>query len=786
MHTLKLEISVDGVLQLDLGFLFHFKKARNSIYAELEKLIEKYRAPIASLSPSFVTDDRPADHGDTPDVLELCRFPSQMVDTLAPSDNTVVRALNSEALCSRPVKHVTIFTIGSRGDVQPFVRLGKVLKSQGYNVRIATFTEFQRFVESHGLEFAPVAGDPVTIMAFATEKGMFTPSFLVEGQLILRPWIDDMMLTAYQACRGTDLLIGTPSAMCGVHIAEAYGIPYISAMTMPWHATRYFPHPFFVPNGVKSGRYNLLTHKLTFDGMALGMYMQTNKFRRRIGLAPAPLAGPIRMRDIPTVYCYSPSVLPPPSDWPETAHVAGYFFLDNPDVEFTPPAPLIEFFAKYKGVVPILYIGMGSIVIDDPTNFTRIILEAATRTGIACIVSEGWSGRGKSRPAEMDAITWPEHVMKIGALPHDYLFRQVDGVIHHGGAGTVAAGLRAGKPTAVHPFFGDQDFWGDILERTHLGVRIKKTTVEDFVQAMKLITSDSAMKSNALRIADLIASEDGATAAAAIIERELPLARAQMRTVLEQAAKAKESRRSMSIRISFEAITSSLPRPPSPTQVLEAVTAPVTWIMTSRRGSLPAAEVVEPPKNHNSNDGDISDSLDPIKTHNEDVGAAASLTNEKSAMKKFIGLLRKWTGASVKTHSASDTQGTGIVQENEFQTPQKSYKSPGGSPILQSRARWSWFRNPSSKHHQIAPESTTTLTAQSTLWRSPTSRTVSTSLQRASADDLSEVVQFSEGDDDDGCLHDNDSEQEISRAMEKYQKLYERVRVMTQDEVASC
>ncbi|KXS12214.1 glycosyltransferase family 1 protein [Gonapodya prolifera JEL478] len=692
---------------------------------------------------------------------------------------------------ARPVRHITIFTIGSRGDVQPFIAWGKHLASapHNYTVRIATFTEFRSFVLSHGLEFAPVAGDPVLIMAFATEKGMFTPRFLAEGQFVLRPWIDDMMLTAYQACKGTDLIIGTPSALCGVHVAEAYHVPYISAMTMPWHATRAFAHPFFVPNAAMGGGWNLLTHKLTSDGMALGMYMQINKFRKRIGLDPTTLFGPIWAGEIPTIYCYSPSVLPSPPDWPATAHVPGYFFLDNPDVGYEPPAALTSFLTKHRGTRPIVYIGTGSIVIDDAVAFSRVVAETARKCDAAFVVAEGWSGRGKpgagGAHAAGAAVEWPENVIKIGAVPHDYLFAQVDAVVHHGGAGTVAAGLRAGKPTAVHPFFGDQHFWGDILERAKVGVRIKKTTVDEFVSAITQITTWSEMRANALRIAAQIAQEDGVRAATDIIEREIELARAQMDAVVKRAAAKKAA--TSSIRRSFEGLANSLPRPPSPSHVLEVVKMPYEWI-AKRRGSVQSNEDDEsrrrsasPARSHASSAGEP-----PSPRVSADITVVAATATKSAPAKKensMTRLLRSLSRRRSRSNSEEHLTNPPVPPAVDPPTApgsadgRRSGDRPSYEAISPTRPRKFWnkwlsdsnLRQVHPETPQLAQETMAPQKKESRYYFPFRSHTVD-------ADNLSAVVDFSEEDD---YLSDEEGVPHV--AHEQFQQLYARVRKMTME-----
>lgn len=189
-----------------------------------------------------------------------------------------------------------------------------------------------------------------------------------------------------------------------------------------------------------------------------GSAVQINPWRERIGLPPTHLGNILALK-IPFLYSFSQSVVPQPNDWPDWIHCTGYWFLDNPETAWTPPASLVDFLEKG----PVVYIGFGSIVVPDPADMTRCIISAIERANIRAVLSKGWFGFFKNRSGrdkEVD-VKFPDFIYPIDAVPHDWLFPRVAAVVHHGGAGTCAAGLRAGKPTVIKPFFGDQFFWAD-------------------------------------------------------------------------------------------------------------------------------------------------------------------------------------------------------------------------------------------------------------------------------------------------------------------------------------
>ena len=152
-------------------------------------------------------------------------------------------------------------------------------------------------------------------------------------------------------------------------------------------------------------------------------------------------------------------MIPKPKDWGSHISISGFYFLSLAS-SFT-PEPDLEAFLD-AGPPPV-YIGFGSIVVDDPNAMTKLIFETVKKTGQRALVSKGWGGFGG------DALGIPEGVFMLGNVPHDWLFKRVSCVVHHGGAGTTAAGIALGKPTVIVPFFGDQPFWGAMVAKADAG-----------------------------------------------------------------------------------------------------------------------------------------------------------------------------------------------------------------------------------------------------------------------------------------------------------------------------
>jgi sterol 3beta-glucosyltransferase len=379
---------------------------------------------------------------------------------------------------------ITCLTIGSRGDVQPYIALCKGLIAEGHRPRIATHHEFKGWVESHGIEFRPVDGDPAELMRICIDNGMFTYSFLREASSKFRGWLDNLLSSGWKACQDTDILIESPSAMGGIHIAEALGIPYFRAFSMPWTRTRAYPHAFAVPEHKMGGAYNYITYVMFDNVFWKGISGQVNRWRKReLGLQATSLEK-MQPNKVPFLYFFSPSVVIPPLDYSDWIRVTGYWFLDE-GTDWTPPKELTDFIKKARDDgKKIAYVGFGSIIVSDSAALTNTIIKSVLKADVRCILAKGWSDRLDKKDANEVEVPLPPEILQIKSAPHDWLFKQIDAAAHHGGCGTTGASLRAGLPTIIKPFFGDQFFQASRVEDLGVGIFLKKLNVSVFSRAL--------------------------------------------------------------------------------------------------------------------------------------------------------------------------------------------------------------------------------------------------------------------------------------------------------------
>ncbi|KAK7279819.1 hypothetical protein RJT34_24877 [Clitoria ternatea] len=447
---------------------------------------------------------------------------SELLELQSFEESTVSRSLGSESKKSIPRLQIVILVVGTRGDVQPFLAIAKRLQEYGHHVRLATHANFKRFVESAGVDFYPLGGDPRVLAGYmARNKGLIPsgPAEISIQRKQLKAIIDSLL----PACTAADMetgvpfkaqaIIANPPAYGHVHVAEALGVPLHIFFTMPWTPTFEFSHPLArVPQSAGYWLSYIIVDLLIWWGMR-GII---NDFRKtKLKLAPIAYFSMYRgsISHLPTAYMWSPHVVPKPSDWGPLVDVVGYCFLSLAS-KYQPREDFVQWIQKGP---PPLYFGFGSMPLEDPKRTTDVILEALKDTEQRGIVDRGWGNLGNL--AEVS-----DNVFLLEECPHDWLFPQCSAVVHHGGAGTTATGLKAGCPTTIVPFFGDQFFWGDRIYHKELGpapIPISQLNVENLSNAIRFMLQPE-VKSRAMEIAKLIENENGVAAAVDAFHRHLP------------------------------------------------------------------------------------------------------------------------------------------------------------------------------------------------------------------------------------------------------------------------
>jgi sterol 3beta-glucosyltransferase len=411
---------------------------------------------------------------------------------------------------------VLIVAVGSRGDVAPFTGLGAALQSDGHSVTIAGYEMFAGLVTDCGLAFRALPGDPRLLEAARWRRGGTGPLGAVRLVRLIADHLREVHAGILAAARqGTDvLLLAGLSAIGGYHIAQGLGLPSLGLGLQPVNPTGEFP-----PSIVAARSLGRLGNRAA--GQAL------------VVLGAPALAGPIRelradlglprlgtreaifgQQDAarwPAFHGFSPAVVPRPADWRDGLEVVGYWWPERP-AGWSPPADLENFLSAGP---PPVFIGFGSMTPDDADRLGGVAAEAGRQAGVRMVIQAGRAGLAAASQSPGDSIA-------IGDMPHDWLFPQLAAVVHHAGAGTTAAGLRAGVPAVGVPMIGDQPFWAARLAALGTGPRpipYRRLSAGALAAAITDAVTRPSYRVRAQAMAGRLARDDGAAPVVDMVSR---------------------------------------------------------------------------------------------------------------------------------------------------------------------------------------------------------------------------------------------------------------------------
>ncbi|HUE97792.1 MAG TPA: glycosyltransferase [Anaerolineales bacterium] len=407
---------------------------------------------------------------------------------------------------------ITILTYGSRGDVQPFLPLSIRLMEECHSVKLAAPSRFKSLIEEHGIDFVPLAGDPQDLSRRLNNAGHNSVKLLRE---LMNHAIEigaDVWCQTEEACRDADLILHTFTHAVGAHtLAREKNTPDIHIQTFPMF-TPTGDYPNVTLPDLKSRSLNRITHKFAAKITWWSSRIGFEQVRRRAGLPKRKLYWPFDHDPLrpqtPILCAWSSSVLHASSDWPARAHVTGYYFFPL-DESYQPSEELQTFLQKGK---PPVCITFGSMVNRDAERINSSVREALRQTGNRGIILSGWSGVKDRSSSDL---------LYLEAAPHDWLLPRCGMAVHHGGAGTTAAGLRAGIPNIVVPFMADQPFWGRRVHAIGAGpkpILVKNLSAENLTSA--IAEADSAvLRGRAQAIGQKIRNEEGVGETVKFLER---------------------------------------------------------------------------------------------------------------------------------------------------------------------------------------------------------------------------------------------------------------------------
>lgn len=402
---------------------------------------------------------------------------------------------------------VLLFGFGSRGDVQPFIALGTGLKAAGYDVAVAAGTNFRGLVEGAGLAYESIRVDVERFMQEDIGKEWLSNSSqnprteLNNMRRMTEAIADDVADDLLGMTTRADVFIsGLLTVEALETIARVQHKIHIQGLLAPIAPTAEASACMQALLPRHSNALNRWYGYFIETMLAMVLHKPSAIVRERLGLPAATRGDFLRAWNrSPALVGVSPHIMPPPHDWPAHLFTTGYWFM--PPAPYTPPPALLDFLAA--GAPPV-YVGFGSMSNRDPQGTMTVILEALKATQQRGVVYSGW--------AELHAEDLPDSVYLLDGAPHEWLFPRMAAVVHHGGAGTTAAALRAGVPSGVVAHIGDQWYWGRRIHETGVGappIRRHAMTSTRLAGMLHTLIADSAIRSRAAQMGECIRAEDG-------------------------------------------------------------------------------------------------------------------------------------------------------------------------------------------------------------------------------------------------------------------------------------
>ncbi|WP_354697995.1 glycosyltransferase [Paraconexibacter sp. AEG42_29] len=364
---------------------------------------------------------------------------------------------------------ITLLALGTRGDVWPQIALASHLVDRDHDVTVATTVGFAPLVAGSGARLAPMPTDLTTFLA--GDKGQAVlrsggPRAVEAMGTYYSGFSDALDAATLTAVEGAEAVFGNQITFeRAAVVSEALGIPAGIAWPMPLGPTGAYPSAMLEP-GFGGARVNLLSHRLVYAGWQLGVRSDLRAFRRRLGLAPG---GPSGLRRYAAaralqLHAFSPSLLPRPTDLGPEQPMTGLWQLPARIREGAGEAVPAAVDAWIDEGPPPVYLGLGSMPVPDTQRMLADVAAVTSELGVRGLIDATWCA---------DAGPLPGHLHAVGSTDHDLLLPRCRAAVHHGGHGTLAAGLRAGLPTLVCSVFADQPFWGRRVERLGVGAHVR-------------------------------------------------------------------------------------------------------------------------------------------------------------------------------------------------------------------------------------------------------------------------------------------------------------------------
>lgn len=409
------------------------------------------------------------------------------------------------------IMKIALLTQGTRGDVEPFVHLGKELKRCGHEVTVSAPICFDKYIRENGLCSAPILVDVYEFLNTPQGQKMLKVNLITVFKNLenfVFPHVKDSLNQYYQLCQSNDKVFYHTKTLCD-YFSSAFPGKMVRAMLVPGVVpTRFFANP------VLSGFSCLNSFpRLTYFIQNIGLFLlrkPVTEFLRSKNLSQTSQS---YIDSLPFVYAISECLLTKPTDYPINSYFTGFW--RNNSITTTLSPELENFLSK--GTSPLL-VTFGSMVHQDMTRCLKLIYEICKSRNERLILVRGWN---KSLTAPVS-----DSVFVVDTVPYDALFGRVKAVIHHGGIGTVASCLYAGVPMLVLPIMypvGDQMFWGNLIWKKGLGAKplpLKNVTKALLTTRINDLLDSSVIRSNCKEVSRKISTENGNLFVVDLLEKE--------------------------------------------------------------------------------------------------------------------------------------------------------------------------------------------------------------------------------------------------------------------------
>lgn len=411
---------------------------------------------------------------------------------------------------------ISLLAVGSRGDTQPCAALGARLQERGHEVVVVAAERYERLIVDSGLEFRPMKIDPAEVIRSEPVQEALAggvTSFLRNIRPVVAPLARQVLQDVAEGSRDADVVLASPVGGLGRHVAERFGIPHVLLHFQPSEPTGEFASPLL--HGRDLGRpVNWASYRAAEKATGLALRTVINEAREHVLGLPPLRHDTFRLdRDerIPVLCGVSPLVVTRPFDWPEHVHLTGPW-LTEPTGVLDPE--LLEFLIDGP---PPVWISFGSMEVDDPVATGALVVAAARAAGARAVV----------QGLPVSDLMRGDDVFVAGEVDHASAFRRMAAVVHHGGAGTTAAVMRAGVPGVVCPFFADQPYWAERVAALGAGpapVPQKRLSASRLGRAIHQAVGDPGIRARATDLGRALNAEDGCSTAADLVEQHVAVA----------------------------------------------------------------------------------------------------------------------------------------------------------------------------------------------------------------------------------------------------------------------